>query len=374
MVALFAFALTGAACALPGSASDDFPVGQWQSLSRRVAASIPDLEITEEGGFSVTGSLVALPGSGDLFIVGIGTGRFVRSRDLGETWEKVDAHVAGRTYGGYSVNVDPQTGGMVVFEIKKKNVPIPAMAMTTDGGESWHEFVKPTLKAHDGFSWGSANWADEAPKVILAKRHHGAPEQWLSTDRGKVWHRLEFLCRNPGVIDETTFVAGIDDSVTSREGVEGVENGIYLSNDQGISYEKVSDFVPTGKWPKRWGRNFYWVVDDGLIVTRDSGRTWQHTGGEVPGALWGPYFGRNEHEMMVVGREGYFVTHDGGASWRKVHEFYVPGEDNGPEKNYNVMHPNASFGWNPEHDLLYSARIWWTAERLRLPEGTLSKN
>jgi hypothetical protein len=223
------------------------------------------------------------------------------------------------------------------------------------------------LKAHDGFSWGAANWAADDPQLILAKRHHGAPQQWLSTDRGKTWTRLDFLCRNPGVIDANTFVAGIDDSVPDTE------NGIYLSTDRGKNYKKVSDFVPTGKWPKRWDESFYWVVGDGLVVSRDGGRTWQHTGGKVPDALWGPYFGRSEREMMVVGREGYFVTHDGGKNWKKVHDFYVPGEDHGPEKNYNVMHPNASFGWDPEHDLLYSGRIWWTVERLRLPEGTLNK-
>ncbi len=339
--------------------------GEWESLSAKVAKSIPELK-TSDAGFSVTGSIVCLPKSGDVYIVGIGENRVVRSRDHGDTWERVDVKASGRTYGGFSVNTDVQTGGMVIFEIRKKHVSNPDMAISLDGGETWSQFKKPDVGKHDGFSWGMANWADAKPAVILAKRHHGAPEQWLSKDLGRTWTKLDFLCRNPGVINATTFVAGIDDSV------KDVDNGIYLSEDEGRTYHRVSDFVPTGKTPARWDRNFYWVVPDGVIVTRDNGRTWTHTGGKVADSLWGPYFGRNESEMMIVGKNGFFVTRDGGRNWTKIHDFYVPGEPKGIPGSYNVMHPCASFGWDPANDLIYAGRIFWTAERLKLPPGTLS--
>jgi hypothetical protein len=77
--------------------------------------------------------------------------------------------------------------------------------------------------------------------------------------------------------------------------------------------------------------------------------------------------------MMVVGKQGFFVSRDAGQRWEKVHDFYVPGDPANIEKSYNVMHPCASFGWDPAHDVIYAATIFWTAERLKLPEGTLSK-
>ncbi len=341
--------------------------GEWESLSQNIANSLPDLKISD-AGFSATGSLVSLPLSGELFLVGIGENRVVRSTDQGKTWERVDVRATGRTYGGFSVNADVQTGGLVIWEIKKKGVPNPQMALRRATEQPWVAFEKPAVERHDGFSWGMLNWADPIAErtVLLAKRHHGAPEQWLSTDSGKSWRKLDFLCRNPGVMDSRTFVAGIDDSV------EDVENGIYRSTDQGNTYEKVSDFVPTGKTPSRWDHNFYWAVSDGVIVSRDGGKTWDHTGGKVPDTLWGPYFGRTEKEMMVVGKQGFFASADGGASWKKLHDFYVPGDPKNIEKSYNAMHPCASFGWDPAHDLIYASTIYWTAERLALPKGTLS--
>ncbi len=332
---------------------------RWESLSAKIAEDIPEMK-TSEAGFSVTGTLVALPSSGELFIVGIGENRVFRSSDCGDSWERVDVKASGRTYGGYSVNFDPLTGGMIIFEVKKKNVQDPDMAMSRDAGKTWMQFKKPKLKKHDGFSWGMANWGDPEPSVILAKRHHGPPEQWLSADSGQTWRKLDFLCRNPGVIDSRTFVAGIDDSV------KDVENGIYHSSDQGKTYKKVSNFVPTGKTPVRWAENFYWTVDDGVIVSRDAGKRWTHTGGKVSGSLWGPYFGRSENEMMLVGKNGFFVSGNTGKSWTKIHDFYVPGDPENIPKSYNVMHPCASFGWDPDRGYIYAATIWWTAEKLRV--------
>ena len=341
---------------------------EWESLSQKIAESIPELR-TSEAGFSATGSLVSLPLTGELFLVGIGENRVVRSTDQGLTWERMDVEVTGRTYGGFSVNADAQSGGLAIFSVKHRGNPNPQMVLRQAKDAPWVPFEKPSLGDHDGFSWGTMNWADPLAErsIILAKRHHGAPEQWLSTDSGASWKRLSYLCRNPGVIDAETFVAGIDDSV------EAVENGIYLSTDQGVNYQKVSDFVPTGKTPVRWDDNFYWTIDNGVIVSRDGEATWEHTGGQVEQALWGPYFGRSEDEMMIVGGKGFFVTQDGGRSWRKVHDFYLPGDPATIAESYNIMHPTASFGWDPAQDILYAARIFWTAERLRLPLGTLSQ-
>ncbi len=355
-----ALLLTGCGSQDPAVTTGLARTHQWESMSSRIGRQFPDLNVSD-AGFSRTGSLAFLPGMDRLILTGNGTFPLLVSDDYGQTWKAdTTAGVTGRTYGGFSVNVDPTTNGLIIFEIKHKNIPEPSMALSIDGGETWTPFQKPSLQAHDGFSWGMANWASDNPQVILAKRHHGAPQQWLSTDGGQTWKQLEFLCRNPGVIDERTFVAGIDDSVGD------VENGIYLSRDQGKTYRKVSDFTVTGKTPKRWGKNFYWTVQSGVIVSTDGGKTWRHTGGKLNGALWGPYFGNEERQMMVVTRDGFWATADGGKQWVKLADPHVPGE--GPfSKSYNVVHPTACFGWDVDTGMLFASRYWWTAERMRLP-------
>jgi hypothetical protein len=70
--------------------------------------------------------------------------------------------------------------------------------------------------------------------------------------------------------------------------------------------------------------------------------------------------------MMVVTRDGFWATGDGGKTWKKLADPHVPGE--GPfAKSYNVVHPTASFGWDVDKGYLFASRYWWTAERMRLP-------
>ncbi|MFP4380577.1 MAG: WD40/YVTN/BNR-like repeat-containing protein [Candidatus Sumerlaeia bacterium] len=333
------------------------PLGElmvWEELSPNIQASVADYADAKEG-VPPCGTLAVLPGSGELYLTANGEHGLFHSTDHGESWERIpEADVKGRTYGGFSTNVDPETGRMILFTVKVKNVPFPTGAMTVDGGKTW----TPVNRAeNDGYSWGMADWSVRNPKVVLAKQHHGPAWLWLSKDGGQTWKRLDFQSREPGVIDTNTFVAW-------KPETENEEGGIYRSIDQGKTWDKVSDIAITGKTPFRYGGNFYWTCRDGVAVSRDQGKTWQLCGAKVPGALWGPYFGRSEKEMMVVSQDGFFATDDGCRTWTKLHDFYMTGdEENNP--SYNITHPTSSFGWDPEKGYLYCGRYWWTIARYR---------
>ena len=56
---------------------------------------------------------------------------------------------------------------------------------------------------------------------------------------------------------------------------------------------------------------------NGLLVTKDQGASWQEQGAAVN--IWqGPFIGRDEKEMLVIGRDGVFMTRNAGATWKQV--------------------------------------------------------
>ncbi len=327
----------------------------WTEISQNVSASCPAL--WEDGNkIPAAGNITVLPGSGEVFLVPMGTTGMYRSEDMGETWTRVEgADVTGRLYGEFTVDMDPCTGGMLVGTINMKGVKDPVCAFRPRAGAKWTTFHNP---GHDGWTWGMADWASDEPSVFLLKEHHTPGHLWLSTDRGANWTKLDFVARRLGVIDATTFVANTDE-------------GMFRSVDQGRTWVKVAAFITTAKTPVRWGDAFYWLTDEGVIVTRDKGASWQRWGAKISGGLWGPYVGRDDEEMMIVNREGFHVTVDAGRTWTKIAEFYVPGEQDAEslDKTYNVQHPTASFGWDPRRGVIYAARMWWRAGRRAMPEA-----
>jgi hypothetical protein len=327
----------------------------WVEISQNVSASYPAL--WEDGNKTpASGNLTVLPGSGEVFLVPMGTTGMYRSDDLGETWTRVaDANVTGRLYGDFSVDMDPTTGGMLVGTINMKGVKDPVCAFRPRAGAPWTTFNNP---GHDGWTWGMADWSSDEPSVFLLKEHHTPGHLWLSTDRGSSWKKLDFVARRVGVIDARTYVANTDD-------------GMFLSLDAGLTWMRTAEFVTTAKTPVRFGRAFYWLTDKGVIVSLDNGGSWHRLGSEIAGALWGPYFGRNADEMMVVNREGFHITTNAARTWTKIADFYVPGEQDAEslDKTYNLQHPTASFGWDAKRGVIYAARMWWRAGRRVMPEA-----
>ena len=59
-----------------------------------------------------------------------------------------------------------------------------------------------------------------------------------------------------------------------------------------------------------------WGAATGLLVSKDKGASWQPQGAVVN--IWqGPFFGSNEKEMVVVGKDGVFMTQNSGETWTR---------------------------------------------------------
>lgn len=323
---------------------------QWESITQDLLASVKDTTFQSDVLNRNVGAIAVLPNSGNLILVLNGVHPTYMSKDQGETWQPLKkAQTIGRSYGSFSINIDAETDRTAIFMIvQKKDAPAKGFILNHKG-KVLTTIGKPE---HDGWTWGMPAWQQKSPSTILGKEHHAWVKMWLSTDAGESWDLLDFESRNPGVISETTLVAGNDD-------------GIYRSTDRGINWEKVAPYKVTGKTPIKYQDHFYWTTTAGLVYTRDKGNSWYLLPGKLKDPLWGPFFGKSKQEMMVVCREGFFISKDGGMSWEKVAEYFAPPNSN-REGVYNVMHPTNSYGWDAENNIIYAAGLGGHAYKLKL--------
>ena len=324
---------------------------EWQVITEDLFDEGENPEFTDDPFNRRLGALLCLP-NGDLLLHRNGQHPLYRSNNQGKSWQAVEnTETLGRAYGSFSFSYDYESGRVAIFTIvQKKGRPAQGLLLSAKG-EVIKKIGKPSQE-HDGWTWGMPAWEQSEPQIILGKEHHKWVIMWLSRDGGQSWQKLDFKSRNPGVIDAQTFVAGNED-------------GIYRSVDQGESWEKVSDFVVSGKHPIRYGNNFYWTSDKGVIWSGDSGESWQLLGQSLKGLLWGPYFGRSEQSLMVVNQQGFHISTDHGRSWKKVADFFAPPDSN-VEGQYNVLHPTNSYGWDEKRGILYAAGLGGHAYKLKI--------
>jgi hypothetical protein len=62
---------------------------------------------------------------------------------------------------------------------------------------------------------------------------------------------------------------------------------------------------------------YYWGTTNGLLVSKDKGASWQPQGAAVN--VWqGPFFGRDEKDIIVVGKDGVFISKNAGETWTRA--------------------------------------------------------
>ena len=330
----------------------------WTRISDGIFESLPDYEPIELALYRKVGVVVALPQSGDVFVVMNRNYGVFRSQDAGETWKRLPlAPLQGRAYGGFSVSLDAAKDRFAVFMQEANGYGIKAVGgMTLDRGLSWRSIERPDqVNRHDGYTWGGVDWSATEPEVLLGKEHHAWVSIWLSQDKGSTWTKLPFESRNVGVLGPETFMAGVD--AFAERGDFKAKPGIYRSGDGGLSWKRVSDVVVSGKTPVSWEDRHYWTCQEGVLVSADDGRTWSLLGSPLPEALYGPYFGRTESELMVVARGGIHISDDLGEQWERVGEA-VDGA-------YDVGNPLASFGWDPAAGWIYRATVGGEVYRMK---------
>jgi hypothetical protein len=298
---------------------------QWVDISAKVIQSLAR-EDKKIGYPGKTGGIAVDRITGDVFMVIPDQGIW-RSSDHGNSFTRVDGgKIGGRCETGFALNFDPLGKRLACFMLDGPS------GYTLDGGKTWQ-----SMKANQrGWDCGSVHWLTEKTANIFALRHECGGEVYTSNEMGKNWKLKGKAFASVGIFNAKTFVA-------TRE----KERGIFRSTDGGKSWTKVSELQPAGRDIRIFKGVAYWTSSKGLLTSRDLGKTWSVQGKEIE-CSFGPYFGMDEMHIIVVGRNGLYLTPNGGRVWEHVAP--LPPE-------YSVTIPGwfLNFGWDPHADIFYAS-------------------
>ena len=304
--------------------------GTWVDISAGVLAKLDEQSVKIAWPGMTTGVAVDRT-TGEVYMIVCGQGVW-KSGDKGATFQRVDGEaVGGRCETGYALCLDPAGKRMVCFMLDGKS------GMTADAGKTW----TPVKNIARGYDWGVVDWSAQPAKDMFALVHESGGVAAVSADAGKTWNQI-------GKDYQAVGLFAADALLCSKAGMK--QPGIFRSADGGQTWQKVSDASPIGTM-KVFKTAGYWLSDKGLMVSADQGKTWK-VQCDVAGAAWGPYFGKDENDFVVVNKEGFRQTLDGGKTWKLIAP-YPPGLRS--ECNNRGWFLN--FAWDPIGKVCYASKM-----------------
>jgi photosystem II stability/assembly factor-like uncharacterized protein len=294
--------------------------GQWVSISDGVIAKLT-ADGKKPGWPGLTGGVGVDPASGDVYMVVCDQGIW-RSSDKGQTFERVDGgKVGGRCETGFALNFDPNGKRLMCFMVYGGN------AFTTDSGKTW------TASKTSHVDFGAVDW-EATGKCMLALRHENKGKLAFSEDGAQTWKDLTEGVKALGLFDAKSLLCSKGE-------------GILRSTDGGATWTKVSDVTPAGAVMRVFKGTGYWTTKQGLLVSKDRGATWSVLGSSVDAVL-GPHFGKDESHIVVVGKEGFQETTDGGKTWKLAAPLPV---------GFGVGPVGPNYAWDPIANVFYASSM-----------------
>jgi hypothetical protein len=284
--------------------------------------------------------------TGEVIVKVVGRGLW-RSSDQNKTWQRIDNNsISGRDETGWATSVDQNAPRRMA------SFSLDGLAGWTTDGLNWKSFTSL------GRNWdfGSVDWAAPVPETIIAAKHETNPpgEVYVTTDGGLTWKQLSIhLGENR---DRVSMVGAMDATTV----VYSSGDGIYRSTNTGSTWTKVSSANPQTRIPVLfWGAQ-YLGSSTGLLVSKDTGASWSPQGAVVN--IWqGPFFGQNEKEMVVIGKDGAFMTQDSGETWTRSAGLK-------PKEGNFEFSPNwfGCYAWDPVNNILYASAMGNPVYRIEL--------
>lgn len=309
------------------------------------------------------------PRNGDVYVAVAKNGLY-RSSNKGVSFTKwANTSVGtGRSEIGASYNLHyPYTGRMAVINIDG------GCGYTLDDGATWTKFTDIPRN----WDVGDLDLSSPVPRTVVAIRHEGYPKEsghfyalYLSTDGGKTWEVLDsddYKMNGVGVVNATTLVRSKYPLPLSEHwrSVRTKPHPIEYSDNLGQTWTKVSDLNPLGRRVVHYGSKLYWACREGVAVSAD-GRNWELVGSPLPDATWGPYFGEVESQMMVVAKDGFYITENAGDTWRKVHAWHTITDGWSSDGAYTDWQHFQSFAWDPVNNIIYHSSMCGSTMKLEL--------
>jgi photosystem II stability/assembly factor-like uncharacterized protein len=254
-----------------------------------------------EGSYSI-GTVVIDPKNPNVVWVGTGENNAQRSVSYGDgVYKSIDG---GRSWQDMGLKASEHIGKILIDPRNSDVVYVAAQGpvfnsggdrglyKTTDGGKTWNKIL-------DGGEWAGATDVvldPRNPDVLIAALWQRARRQWgyiaggpqsslqRSTDGGATWSRVQ-----SGLPNETLGRIGLAIAPANPDVVYAIveaandRGGFYRSQDNGVSWERMSDQSTIGLYyqelfPDPVKVDRVYVVDVRNMVTEDGGRTFSPVG------------------------------------------------------------------------------------------------
>ena len=332
-------------------AADGVAASDWVNISETFTRQIGVYDIAPDYTRRCLGMIV-VP-TGEVFIQ---TGKGVCvSADQGTTWSIVEGNkVTGRCETGFGFSVAyPYDGRLAFFTIDGTG------GISLDGGKNWRPFARILRN----LEFADVDWNVKDPQAYFGMLHEPYYTV-LSFDGGRVWQQIYKDTEAPreaqksvskyhlGIVNANTLVRSHPD-----------KGGIAMSKDSGATWTEVAAYKVLGRRPVHYGSRIYWTTTEGVISSSD-GKQWQLTGKGPEKAIYGPYFGASDQEFMVVSDKGFFITHDGGKTWKNAAPVFFPPD--GRSKYISASGAFNYFGWDFRRNILYAASLGGSVYKLQL--------
>ncbi len=239
--------------------------------------------------------------------VAFGSGGLWKTVNNGMTWKSIFDNQPSLGIGDIALAPsDPNTIYLGTGESLKKarNFTMPGVGIykSTDGGQKWEH-----MGLDDTWHIGEIAVHPEHPNVILVAAlghfwstniHRG---MYRSEDGGKTWDHVLYIDENTGAND--VVFSGADPNIVyatmweHEPHLNGKKSGVYKSEDQGVTWQRISDGIHIDENTGRMGITASFQDADKAYVFVDQRNRGRDSGaGEV------------------------YRTLDGGQSWTKTHE------------------------------------------------------
>jgi photosystem II stability/assembly factor-like uncharacterized protein len=334
---ILALLLAGVAALRAEASAAEGSKGRWVVISEPVTTQL-EKEGKKIGYPGLTAGITVNPSSGDVYMVVCDQGIW-KSTDGGKSFARADkGAVGGRCETGFALNFDPAGKRLACFMI------YGPCAHTADAGATWVGWKTNHL------DFGAVDW-EVTGKALLGLRHESGGVLCLSTDGGQTWKDLGRRGADKKIVkeDRDYKMLGMFDAETL---LASRGDGILRSTDGGQTWAKVSDAKPAAPVMSVRKGVGYWLTDKGVLASKDKGATWSLAWPVK--ANFGPWFGKDEKRMMVVGKEVFSESTDGGETWKVVAPL-PPGFGVGP------VGPN--YAWDAVNDVLYASSMGKPAYR-----------
>lgn len=297
----------------------------------------PNVFVSTDGGETWDGAVVGanefisatMNATGQLILLGENYGSLYLSTNSGETWQDISPHPnGGRWYAAISQN------GQIILAADK-NHEDGGLYLSENAGTSW-----TTVFSDEYWDGAAMNQTGEIMLASGGQSHHdGDDSLYRSLDGGENWSSIGTNVASSAMSDTGEVM------VVGQCGVEGAQNGVYVSQNAGDSWTTAITPNSNQCWRvtiSNSGQKMFAVGRDGVIAySEDYGETWDEIELDEVSLSSGALSG-DGYSFVAAGYDGFL--------WQFIYDA-IPTPTPTPENTSVIGGPRASRAKPPQcHD------------------------